>query len=638
MPIGNKSDEEKWPTALHRPGRRDLLKVLGVGGVTALAGCSGQNDQQSTAGDSTETDDGSVETNTPRPTEEDAAREVGGSYISGTATDAQSLNFYTTADGESADRYGLTLDGAYAITTEQEVFPLWLDLTTDDGRVYTAELRDNLQWSEPYGQMTAEDWVYQIKEVFQDDANWAGFPNQSDWKRNDEWIPVEKTGDLSFEIQLPEVDPAFPLKPIMWAQMCMPKGLIEKYRDDEDLEGFKSDEEVQSLSYTGNLGPYTFENWKREDEFVAVRNENYYMREAENVPEAWTNAPYFDDYTLKVIPEESTRLSALKSGEITVTGIPETKVKQFEQSSDVYVNKAPQPYMTSLIYNQRGNANFAEAIRKVEVRQALAQAVDKRAIVDNILRGYANVAHTFQPQFSQWYVDDEVTEYGVGDQYGAEMARSNLESAISDTPFEYDGDTVVDSRSGDAVKLRLVYSQGTDTTQTIAEFVKQEYAKIGLEVSEIKGLQFNTMLSKYAQNSWTGDGEPPWSAGPFNMGPREEAVSEEQWDLMVGIVFNTYPRTPTSTRDFTVERGGINYYGYYPETDFGSLFDEAAKETDEAARKELFGQIFGALSEEQPFNFLNMGVSIAGYQEQVQGPQPEFGFGWDSNTWYFSQQ
>ena len=59
-----------------------------------------------------------------------------------------------------------------------------------------------------------------------------------------------------------------------------------KYRDNEDLEGFKSDEEVQSLSYTGNLGPYTFENWKREDEFVATRNENYYMRDVDDAPEA----------------------------------------------------------------------------------------------------------------------------------------------------------------------------------------------------------------------------------------------------------------------------------------------------------------------------------------------------------------
>ena len=416
--------------------------------------------------------------------------------------------------------------------------------------------------------------------------------------------------------------------------------LIEKYRGDEDVEGLKQDEEVQTLAYSGNLGPYNFEKWERESEFVATRNGDYYMHDAEDVSDAWKGAPYFDRFTYKVIPEESTRLSALRTGELTTTGIPETKVQQFEGVDGINVNVAPQPYMTSLIYNQRANGNFYEAFRKKEVRQALARAVNKQVIAEQILRGYANVAHTFQPQFSKWYSDESVVETGIGDSYGSEKARSMLEPALSDTPYSYDGDRVVD-QNGEQVTLQLVYSQGTDTTVDMSEFIAQEYDKIGLNV-ELSGVQFNTMLSKYAQNSVENnpdyDGEPDYNAGPFNAGPRDQAVSEEQWDLMTGIVFNTYPRTPSSTRGFMIEQGGINYYGYVPETDFNSLFDQATSTPDEQERKDIYGQIFGALSEELPYNFLNMGVSIAGYQGDVRGPDEEFGFAWDSNTWYFAQQ
>ena len=629
MPSGNKPTDEE-PTQLLFPKRRSFLKTLGVGGAAAgLAGCTGEQDSSdgTTSGTETGTDAG---------TETDSGEELPSGYVAGAGTDAQSLNFLSIADQPSANRVGLTLDSAYAITTDNEVFPLWADISSDDGRVYTVELRDNLQWGADYGQMTAEDWVYQIKEVFQAEDNWAGYPNQSDWQRGGEPIPVEKTSTTSFEIQLPEVDPAFPLKPIMWGAFCMPKGIIEKYRPDGDQEGLAQDEEVQTLAYSGNLGPYSFETWDRESAFVATRNEDYYMREASDVPSEWTEAPYFDSYTYQVIPEESTRLSALQTGEIDASGIPETKVSQFEGLDNVDVKVIPQAYMSSLIYNQRANGNFYEALRIKEVRQALAQAVNKQAIADNILRGYATIGHTFQPQFSDWYVDDQVTEYGVGDTYDPENARNMLENNLDSTPYSYDGDTIVDG-DGDPVTLELIFAQGTETTQTTAEFIAQEYGNIGLNV-EVTGVQFNTLLNKYVANSYQGDGEPEFNAGPYNGGNRDNSVSQESWDLMTGIIFNTYPRTPSSTRDFTIKQGGINYYGYYPETDFNALFDEATTTVEEDARREVYAEIFGALSEEQPFNFLNMGVDIIGYDSRVEGPVEEFGSGWDSQIWRFAQQ
>lgn len=626
--------ERDEPEQLLLPGRRNFLKTLGVAGIGGLAGCGGDTSQETTTQTTTTQSDETTTTTTEEP-----SRTIGGSYVSGSGTDAQSLNFLSIADGESSDRIGLTLDGAYAITTDLEVFPLWADISTEDGKTYTVELRDNLQWGAGYGQMTADDWVYMIKEVFQADPNWAGYPNPGDWKRDGKPIPVEKTGKLTFDIKLPSVDPAFPLKPIMWGAYCMPKGIIEKYRPDEDVDGLKQDQEIQTLAYSGNLGPYNYENWARESEFVATRNDDYYMHDVDDVPEAWTRAPYFEDFTYKVIPEESTRLNALKAGELTATGIPETKVKQFEDLDDISINVAPQPYMTSLIYNQRANGNFYEVLRKKEARQALARAVNKNAIVDQILRGYATVGHTFQPTFSKWYSDESVVQTGVGDEYGAEKARQMLEPTLSGTPYSYDGDRIVDE-NGEQVTLQLVYSQGTDTTKTMSQFIAQEYDKIGLNV-ELSAVQFNTMLSKYAQNSVKNNpdynGEPDWNRGPFNAGPRDQSVSQEPWDLMTGIIFNTYPRTPSSTRTFAIEKGGINYYGYVPETDFNALYDDAETTVDEAARKDIYADIFGALSKEQPFNFLNMGVSIAGYDARVQGPSEEFGYGWDSNTWYFKQ-
>ncbi|MFB6092883.1 MAG: ABC transporter substrate-binding protein [Haloquadratum sp.] len=600
--------------------RRSFLQLLGLGGAAAAAGCSAPGR-------------GSTDAPPPSTGGPDGSR---ARYVEGTASGAQTLNFLSTADVPSQNRIQLALDGAYAVTPDQEIFPLWADISTDGGRVYTVELRETLRWGAGYGQMTAEDWVYMITEVFQADTNWAGYPNPSDWRRNGEPIPVEKTGKRTFEIRLPAVDPAFPLRPIMWGAFCMPKELVARYRPERDQQGLEQDDDVQTLAYAGNLGPYRFERWERESEFVATRNDAYYLHEADDVPAVWRDAPYFASYTYKVVPEESTRLSALRTGELTATDIPEPKVESFEELDDVDVKVFPQAYMTSLIYNQRANGSFYEAFRKPGVRRALAYVVDKRAIVENVLRGYGHVAHTFQPTFSKWYSTERVREFGVGETYSHERARELLEANLGSTPYRYDGDRVVDDR-GEQVTLEFVFAKGSQPVETTARYIAQEYDAVGLDVS-LSGLPYGAIVERCLKNSWQGEGEPPWSAGAYNGGPRDGAVSQRPWDLLLGIVFNTYPRTPSSTRGFMTKRGGINFYGYYPETDFAPLFERATSTVDEAARQQIFTKIFGALSVEQPFNFLNMGVDIVGYDSAVSGPEEVFGYTWNQNTWRFDRR
>ncbi|MFB6089630.1 MAG: ABC transporter substrate-binding protein [Halobellus sp.] len=603
MPSGSSSDR-RGPDALASRSRRSFLHLLGLGGAASLAGCSAP---QGSGG----TDDAD--------------------YVDGTSTGAQTLNFLSVDDVPSSNRIQLALDGAYAVTPEQEVFPLWADISTDDGRVYTVELRDNLRWGADYGSMTAEDWVYMITEVFQAEPNWAGYPSPGDWRRGGEPIPVEKTGTRSFEIRLPEPDPAFPLRPVMWGAFCMPKEIIRRYRPDGDQQGLAQDEEVQTLAYAGNLGPYSYERWDRGSAFVATRNDEYYLREADDVPDEWQNAPYFDSYTYRVVPEESTRLSALRSGELTATEIPESRVEQFEGLEDVDVKVFPQAFMTSLIYNQRANGSFYEAFRKPAVRRALAYAVDKKRIVEDVLRGYATVAHTFQPTFSKWYSDDQVRELGVGDTYSHERARELLRANLGSTPYRYDGDRLVDD-DGERVTLDLIYAQGSQPVETTAELVAQEYDAVGIDV-ELSAKQYGAIVEQHLYNSWQGEGDPPWNAGPYNGGPRDRSLSSQPWDMLLGITFNTYPRTPSSIRSFVVGRGGTNFYGYYPETDFASLFETASTTVEESERRAALTEIFGALSVEQPFNFLNMGVEIVGFDADVRGPEEVFGYAWDRNTW-----
>ncbi|MFB6161531.1 MAG: ABC transporter substrate-binding protein [Haloferacaceae archaeon] len=611
----------------HVIDRRDLLRAAGVVGVGGLAGCSadqGEGDGTTGTGTGTGTSGG--------------ARSVSGTYRSASSTDAQSLNWLFIADSTSGSFITATLDGAWALTPDQEVFPLWADYSTDDDRVYEIQLRDGLQWGADYGRMTAEDWVYMIRNVFQAQPNWSGYPGASDWFRQNpdsgetEPIPVEKTGELTFEIRLFQSDPLFPFKPVMWRQECAPKALLEQYVPDKDTQGLKQDEELNRLAYTGNLGPYSYEEWERTSQYVVTRNDDYYLRDAEGVPERFRNAPYFEREVTTIITEESSRLGALEAGDVDEAGVPPDKASRFRSLNGVTVNVTPQPYLRVLVYNMR--ANGWEPFRRKAVRQALAHAVDKRGVAESIYRGFAQVAHTMQPTWSKWYSDGEVVKYGVGERYGPDATRQRLREALADTDYGYDGDALL-GPNGEQVSLTLLHDQGQPTEQTIAEFVAQEFERNAGIAVEPTAVSPQTVQSKYVVTSPPEGVDVEWQASSFNGGPRDVATSQEPWDMQLNLQFNTYPFSPDSSKGFFEKRGDVNYYGYYPEKDIAGLYEQATAADGERRRQALFGEAFGVISEEQPFGFLSMPSSITGYRDRVAGYGEEFNTVWDSQTWYF---
>lgn len=233
------------PDGLYRPNRRDLVRALGVGAASSVAGCSGAFDGDG-GGES-------ARTRTGDGTAGPAPDEPSGEYVGVVGSDANSLNWLFTNDTASGSFVGLTLDGAWAVDGDQNVFPLWAEPSTEDGRTYRITLRDNLRWSGGYGRMTADDWVYMIRNVFQGEDNWAGYTNAGDWFRQGDPIPVERIDDCTFEIRLPEVDPSFPLKPVMWGQNCLPRGILEKYVPDRDAQGLQRDEEIVRSGTPGTL-------------------------------------------------------------------------------------------------------------------------------------------------------------------------------------------------------------------------------------------------------------------------------------------------------------------------------------------------------------------------------------------------
>ncbi|MDS0298292.1 ABC transporter substrate-binding protein [Halogeometricum sp. S1BR25-6] len=615
--------------------RRSWLKALGVAGVTGLAGCSGDDGNASTGTESATATDGSeLGTAEGTNTAMDELPDVSGTYRTDISGSLATLNPLYNNEQGAADVVSYALDLGYGFRPGTEYFPQLYDLTTDGGDVWVASVREGLQFGGDYGEVTAEDFVYQITELHQSD--WAATADASSWPSE---VNVEQTGTYEFQIELPNPNPLYPetYDPLLYP---VPKALLEPFVGEQDAQGLENNPELTELQFVegGNLGAYSLDQWNRSSNITFTRNENYYLREAEDVPDRFGNAPYFEELEVQVTQEQAARLGALEAGQTDSVAVPPNRVTEFDGMDGVDVYQIPQPFNEVCVYNMRDNgwnAGPGNLFQKKKFRQGLGCAVNKQALVQGVFRDYAQVQYTWQPQWSQWYPDEsEIMQFGTGDLYGPEATRSRIREAISDTDYSYGNDGQLLTPSGDQVELSLYHSAGQNTERNMAQYIAQEFgdnAGIQVNVQAIDGTQFT---NNYWQQQVPDDPDQyEWSNGPYNAGPRE-VTSANPWDMSVVFGLNTYPLNPTTASVFFSRDSSYNPYGYYPSWNAEELFQRANSAASEEELQPIFTEIFKNVAEDQPMGMLAFPADTVGYSAGIVGPAENFFSGWDFPTWY----
>jgi len=617
-----------------RVGRRQWLSMLGAVGAAGLAGCSGGD-----GGSPATPDNGGgvrgLDGVEERPT-------VSGTYDTVTSASFTTLNpLYNTESG-AGTAIGRALDQGYTFDDDDEYVPLLYDMSTDDGEVWVFDVREGLTFSDPYGAVDAESFVYQIEALHQSD--WALTANATDWTG----VNVERTGKRQFQAELPEPRVLWPesFDPLEYP---IPKGVLEPYVADENVEGLRQDEELLELRFSGNLGPFVLDEWDRGAGTTYTRNDEYYLQDADDWPDLFSNAPYFEGASISVVEEQASRLGALETGEADSASVPPERFEEFDNDPDVSMLQVPQPFNRILSVNMRDNgwnAGPGNLFRYVEFRQAIATAIGTDDLIEGIYRGLAEPHHTWQPAWSRWYPgDDEVPFFGTGDRYGAGPARKLATGAFDRSAFDYgfDGDRMV-TPEGEQVVLDVYHSAGRETSQLIAEYAAQELDDnlgIELDVQAIDGVRFNNEFWTATPEGGTDtvDGESVrWDAPtPNNPGPRS-VTSNEAWDMSLVFGLNTYPRNPlTNAAFFDGANARYNPVGYYPEFDAGGLFERARTAATEEELAAAFADVFVELAREQPYVMLAFGDSLTGYNPDLRGPIEDFANGWNAPGWHFAE-
>ena len=238
-----------------------------------------------------------------------------------------------------------------------------------DEQTLNIKLREGVKFHDGT-EMTADDVVFTFERIINENA--IEYPEPHTSPRKGLIAPlesIEKTGDYAVTMHFNGPWP--PAMQLLVHQQIVPKAYIEKV----GTEGF--------IANPIGTGPFKFVSAQPGlEEVVLERFANYYGGSPDLTP---VGPACVNQVVFRVIPEASTRVSALLAGEVDIiTNVPQDLIPSLESNENVQVKTAggTQPKWLEL------NVNMAP-FDDVRVRQALNYAVDKELIIQQIYGGRA---------------------------------------------------------------------------------------------------------------------------------------------------------------------------------------------------------------------------------------------------------
>lgn len=603
------------------PSRRELIAALGAGGVAATAGCMGLfgGDDTPTPApqDTDEPSDGGDGSGESTPSDA-----VSGTFVAGTTTEAPSIHPWDVDDAAVRSRLSLLYDGGGALDRDGNVEGFWFSSwsLSDEKDVVTYELRDNLQWGAGYGQVTAEDYRYCVENAWQVDDNWSNFPMTGAFTIDGTDISYETDGTLTLTAQLPE--PRFGWKhedPLLRARP-VPKSLLQKYApgegggSDGDPDGFRNDSAITGGRLSGNLGAFSLEEWNRGSRMTLSRTDDYYLR---SKVDAYADAPLFEGLEYVVFDDETAGYEALRDGDLTRFPIAGRDRKRLANTRGIRLwHSTFGDRLYPIALNHRTNA-WPRLREEQSIRQGLAHVIDPSVLITQIYEGNANPLETFHPPWGPYSGNVQRFDYSV------EKAKDKLTAPDSDLFYRDSDGRLIDYDNGGAVDLTMVVRDQRYPDEIVGVYVRQQLKKAGIDVS-LDRVSERRLYRDYLQNSAdnvAGVGSPRWRAGPYNGGPYDESVSNDDWDLLFGVGFPAHAHDPWNLLTETLaERGRFNAWGYT--TDQFQIRDNLLKAATAAKQGNASGPISSTLSflsKDRPMLWAFNPHRIIGFDDSIEG-------------------
>jgi len=218
-------------------------------------------------------------------------------------------------------------------------------------------------------------------------------------------------------------------------------------------------------------GPYVFKEWVPDDKIVLEANPDY-----------WGDVAKIDKLVYRVIIEPTARLLELQTGTVDFAyNLNIDDVPTAEADPNLATYNIPPFSIGYVALNQDWeNADGVKIFSDVKVRQAVAHAINKGAIIEALYPGTGMVAKNFMPP-ALWGYNDDISDYN----YSPERARTLL--ADAGYPNGFDADLWV-----------MPVSRGYyPDPPKVGEAIQADLAAVGINV-EIVSYDWATYLDKTA--------------------------------------------------------------------------------------------------------------------------------------------
>ncbi|NJL56402.1 ABC transporter substrate-binding protein [bacterium] len=528
-------------------------------------------------------------------------------------SDPQTFN--AALNNESPNIFTLTYEGLVTVNgITSEVEPALAEKweISDDNKRITFTVRQGLQWSdgEP---LTVDDVVFTYNQVYFNPAIPSSEKDVLRIGREGKFPQVRKVGDRQVEFLVPE-----PFAPFLRSAglSILPKHALIEAVEQTDAEGnplFLSTWGIDTPPAEIIVnGPYKLETYEPSQRVIFRRNPYYWRQDTKGNPQ-----PYIERIVWQIVENTDTSLLQFRSGGLDLVGVtPEyfSLLKNEEERSNFTIEVGgPAPGITYISFNlNRGTKKDGKPLiepyksrwfNTVAFRQAVAYAINREQIVNNIYRGLG------EPQTSQisvqspYYLSPEEDPTLPTYPYNPEKSKQLLLRA----GFRYgDRGELFDSENN-RVRFTLITNAGNKIREAMGSQIKEDLGKIGIQV-DFQPIAFQTMVEKldttrdwdchligfgggvephFASNLWSTQGR----LHMFNLGPQSEEDNIANWKVA----------------DW--------------EQKINDLYIQASQELDEAKRKEIYAQTQRLAQEYLPLIYLVNPLSMAAIRDRIEGIQ-----------------
>ncbi len=313
-------------------------------------------------------------------------------------------------------------------------------------------------------------------------------------------------------------------------------------------------------------GPFRFVSWADEEHLLLEANPDYYG-----------GRPAIGHLLVKTVRDETTRVLELRSGkaDVAINAVSPPLLRELEALPSLSVLRTPGADTFFLMFQQTD-----PALRDLRVRQAIAYAVDREALVRYKLYGHAQLADSLLPA-SNWAHAGGLPSY----HRDLPRARALLDEA------GYPG-------QAGAHRLQLTYKTSTDRfRKSIALAIAQQLGEAGIDV-RVQTLEFGTFFSDIRK-------------GNFQLASLKWVPIVEP-DLLHWVFDSASIPTPDNGYD------GANRERFR-DAAVDALLEEARGEATQAARVQDYGKAQALLAVELPYFVLWSEDSVAVVGRDLEG-------------------